>query len=190
MICRRTLLSTATASLLSGLPAWGAAVPYVLDRATSEVRFTYVAGGAAGAGQIGFGAARVALDLGALGRSSVAVTLRADSIRAGFLPATEALRSPALLDSRNHPNITFESQQITPAGAGALVKGALSLRGVSRTETFRARYIGQVPPPDARRLGVQLDGAVDRRLYGITGFADFVAPEVAFRIRIFLERAA
>ena len=190
-ISRRTALALPLAPLLfagSSVPIKAATHRYLIDPSASEVRFTYQFNGVPGNGAIAFGTTDIALDLANLDRSSVDVRLRANTVKAGFLPATEALRSAALLDARAHPEIRFKSTRVEARGLGAILTGDLSIKGVTRTEAFTARYIGDVPPADATRLGIQLDAQIDRHAYNINGFSDFVDPVVAFRIRIALTR--
>ncbi|SLN12048.1 YceI family protein [Pseudooctadecabacter jejudonensis] len=175
------LLSTPFVNL-----AQAATRDFRLDTSRSEVRFTYYLEGSPGHCSIDVSDAQFRVDLADLGRSSVRVALNPRTIRAGFLPATEALKGAKLLDARRFPSISFESQSIQPSGAGGAISGDLNIKGTSRRENFRAQFINAVPTPDATSFGIQMSGMVDRHAYGVSGFSSFVGPRVDFRIRAYL----
>ena len=74
------------------------------------------------------------------------------------------LRSAGFLDSGNHPDITFTAADIHPAGPGAAVTGALTVRGQTRPLSVDAAV-------SVRGDGeIQLDSGVriDRADFGLT----------------------
>lgn len=76
--------------------------------------------------------------------------------------------------------MTFASTKVARAGDAAEVTGRLTIRGVTKTATFRARIFR--PPgsaaDDFSRLTVRLTGRVSRSDFGATGWADMVGDEV------------
>ena len=170
-------------------PAWAAPRTFVLDRARTEVRFSYYIDGDPGHCSIGVSDADFQVDLADLARSRVSVSLDPRSIRAGFLPATEALKSAQLLDAARHPVIRFASTGIQASGAGGQIAGDLTIKGVRRVERFTAQFINTIPDANATSFGIQLSGQVDRNAYGVSGYSSFVGPRVDLRIRAYLNAA-
>lgn len=167
-------------------PAWATTRGFVLDETRSEVRFSYYIDGRAGHCSIAVSDAQFQVDLTDLSNSQVSVRLDPNTIRAGFLPATEALKSAQLLDARNHPDIRFNSRSIQASGAGGHVTGDLSIKGTSRSERLTAQFINSIPAADASEFGIQLSAQVDRNAYGVSGYSSFVDPRVDLRIRAYL----
>ncbi|MBY0396390.1 MAG: YceI family protein [Thermoleophilia bacterium] len=76
---------------------------------------------------------------------------------------------PDFLDADRHPELRFASTSIARRGDEVEVEGELTLRGVTRPVTLRGTIEGpQADPYGMSRLGLVLDGAFDRRDYGIT----------------------
>ena len=184
-ISRRIVLGAVLAAPFVN-PLNAATRGFVLDKGRSEVHFSYYLEGRPGHCSIEVSQAQFQIDLADLSRSQVSVELDPRSIRAGFLPATEALKSAQLLDARNHPVIRFTSQSIQPAGAGGHMTGDLSIRGVTRSERMVAQFIETVPNHDVSEFGIQLSGQVNRDNYGVSGYSNFVGPQVDLRIRAYL----
>ena len=88
---------------LAGL-AWAAPQQYQLDKTRSEVAFSYIFEGAEKTGVMPIEAADIRLDLDNLAGSSVTVLLNARRARAGFVFATEAMKSPRGAGHREAPD--------------------------------------------------------------------------------------
>lgn len=185
---RRTVMGALLATPFV-TPAWAATRRFVLDQDRSEVRFSYYIDGSPGHCSIAVSDADFQVDLGDLSRSQVSVSLDPRRIRAGFLPATEALKSAQLLDASRHPVIRFNSRDIQASGAGGSVSGDLSIKGVTRAERLTAQFINTIPDSSAASFGIQLSGRVDRNAYGVSGYSSFVGPQVDLRIRAYLNAA-
>ncbi|MGA5420974.1 YceI family protein [Streptomyces lavendulocolor] len=83
-----------------------------------------------------------------LAASRVDAVLAAGSIDTGNALRDEHLRSPDFLDVDAHPEITYRSHGLTPAGPDRwTVHGALSLRGVVRDVDLDLTYLGTGPDP-------------------------------------------
>jgi polyisoprenoid-binding protein YceI len=82
----------------------------------------------------------------------------------------EHLRSADFLDVARHPVIGFASTSIEIAGDGAVaMRGELTIRGVTREVMLRGELLGPGRDDDgAERLGIALEGRLDRRDYGLT----------------------
>jgi len=79
----------------------------------------------------------VELDEANLPKSRVEVSIEAASIDTGNEKRDEHLRSADFFDVANHPDISFKSTRIKPAGKGKyLVTGDLTMRGVTKSVTL------------------------------------------------------
>lgn len=74
------------------------------------------------------------------------------------------LRSPDFFDAERYPEAIVEAASIEP---GRIVAD-LTLRGVTRPVEFEASVVeGGTDPWGNRRIGIELDGSIDRRQFGI-----------------------
>lgn len=177
--------------LLLASPLGAAPERYVLDRAASTVRFTYVLLGEPLQGTMPVSAAELTLDLVRLQNSRVRVELDATRTRTGLPLATEALTGPEILDVAAHPRIRFVSNRVTPTPDGARIDGTITIRDVSRPLTLSARIYRAAgsAEDDLTHLTILLTGAVDRRAFGASGYAEMVAARIFFDIRAVISRA-
>jgi len=77
-------------------------------------------------------------------QSSADVTIDAGTIWTGQPQRDAHLRSADFLDVENHPRITFAGNQVEVAGArDYILRGALTIRGVSREVELNVSYLGQ-----------------------------------------------
>lgn len=159
---------------------------FSLDRSRTDVRFSYYIDDEPGHCSISVTDAQFQVDLTDLSKSQVSVSLDPNSIRAGFFPATEALKGGQLLDARNHPSIEFISRSIAASGAGGQVTGDLSIKGITRSERLLAQFINEIPSAGATEFGIQISAQVDRNNFGVSGYSSFVSPRVDLRIRAYL----
>ena len=77
------------------------------------------------------------------------------------------LLSPDFFDAEQHPEIVFETKQISRDGDRVVVEGELTVKGCTRAVTARGEIAGPAPGPDADRLGIDLETIVDRHDYGL-----------------------
>lgn len=80
------------------------------------------------------------------------------------------LRSPDFLDVERHPRIVFESTAVELGAGGALtMKGELTIRGVTREVVLEGELHGPGRDDEgAERIGLALEGRIDRRDFGLT----------------------
>ncbi|WNS73480.1 YceI family protein [Bacillus sp. DTU_2020_1000418_1_SI_GHA_SEK_038] len=80
------------------------------------------------------------------------------------------LRSGDFFDVENHPSMTFQSTKIVNNGDGEYdVTGDLTIRGVTKTETFEVTYEGTGKDPWGNdKVGFTVEGAIKRSDYGLT----------------------
>jgi polyisoprenoid-binding protein YceI len=80
--------------------------------------------------------------------SSAQVTIDTNGIWTGEPDRDAHLRSADFLDVQNHPEITFQSDQVDIIGDhDYMLTGDLTIRGVTRRVTLRVRYLGQWKTP-------------------------------------------
>ncbi len=164
-------------------PAWAEPVPYALDRDNSVVGFTYTLNGSDTKGNIPISQANVVLDLDRFANSRVSATLAASQATAGLFFATDAMRGTSVLNTSAHPTITFQSRRVRPTAAfAAKVDGDITIRGVTRPITLDAQLFRPQGATGFDRLSVRLQGSIDRRAFGATGFPQFVGPTIELDI--------
>lgn len=100
--------------------------------------------------------------------SGLEVVVEAASVLTGHPRQEEFMRSEAWLDAERHPQITFVGRAIEPREGGFLVRGDLTLRGVTRAVEIPFDFHGVVSDPWGLRAGFTSRFSVDRRDFGIT----------------------
>ncbi|MEM6739634.1 MAG: YceI family protein [Pseudomonadota bacterium] len=171
--------------LCAGAPASAELRRYALDPAGSEIGFTYQILGDSFNGEIPVSEADILIDFRDVTRTEARVALDARRARAGVVLATQALRGASVLDINRYPTISFASTRTRSDGAGAVMDGNLTVRGVTRPVQLRARFLR---PPDSDpdvldELAILLTGSISRAEFGATGYANLVADQIDLRIR-------
>ena len=164
-------------------PAHAAPESYRLDASRSTVSFTDDLDSAAKIGRMPVRSADL-LDLDNVSASRVLVTLDAHAARAGFILATEAMKSRQVLDTARFPDIHFRSTRIRGDLRSATVTGELTLRGVTRPVTLEARLFRQrgTQANDRNNLVVELTGDISRAAFGANGYRNLVGDTIRLRI--------
>ncbi|WP_101069250.1 YceI family protein [Roseovarius salinarum] len=177
---------------LAAAAAGAAPVRYALDPARSHVGFTYATGDSTHDGEMPVDSAELRLDLDNLPASRIRVVLDARRARTGFFVATRILKGPRMLDVANHPEVRFRSTRITGRPGAAQVRGRLTVRGVTRPVTLRARIYRQrgTAPGQRDHLLLQLEGTISRAAFGATAFPRLVDDRVGLNVRAVIDRAA
>jgi polyisoprenoid-binding protein YceI len=80
------------------------------------------------------------------------------------------LRSADFFDVENHPKMTFKATKIVKTGDGEYdVTGDLTIRGVTRSETFKVTFEGAGKDPwGNHKAGFSAEGTIKRSDYGLT----------------------
>lgn len=164
--------------------AQAAPADYVLEPANSVVGFETDFGKDRITGKMPIIAANLTLDFDRIANCNVAVSLDASGAEASFPFAAQAMKGPKVLDTGNHPQITFQSTSVKASGKGAKVTGWLTIRGVRRSMVFDAQIWRQkgTEAGDLSHLSIRLTGSVLRSTYGATGWDDMVGDEVRLDI--------
>lgn len=79
------------------------------------------------------------------------------------------MRSPEVFDVANYPTMTFVSTGVTPlSGEKFELHGELTIKGVTRTVTLDAEFLGeQIDPANELRVGFTATATVSRKDFGI-----------------------
>jgi polyisoprenoid-binding protein YceI len=157
---------------------------YQLEKARSKVQFTYEFGGNTMTGRMPVQSADMSIDLDNLPASSIRVTLDAAHARAGFVFATQAMKSASALNTDKFPEIVFKSTHITGDLKGAVVTGDLTVRGVTLPVTLMAGLYrqGGTDVGDRNNLAILLTGDINRSAYGAGGYRAYVGDTIHLRI--------
>jgi len=83
---------------------------------------------------------------------------------------TAHLQSPDFFDAQRYPETTFRSTSIERRGEdGIVIAGELTLKGVTRPVELHGTINGPVVDlGDAERLGLELEGTIDRTDFGLS----------------------
>jgi polyisoprenoid-binding protein YceI len=142
-----------------------AAGRYAIGTGGSAIRFSIAKLGGGGlSGAFGRFSGSIRIDGSQVGRSSVEITIFPESVGTGQGRIDAFLRSDAVFDTANAPEIIFRSTGVKRMGdTTAVITGQLTARGKSFPETFTARL-------DSLKRGVvafHVTGKVLRSRYGM-----------------------
>jgi polyisoprenoid-binding protein YceI len=121
-----------------------AAGSYTISPAGSSIRFSVgKAGGGGLAGAFARFKGSIRIDNSNVGRSQVNITIFPESVGTGQGRVDAFLRSDAVFDAANNPEIQFRSTSVRRIGeTSALVTGRLTARGKTFSEKFTAELAG------------------------------------------------
>ncbi len=78
------------------------------------------------------------------------------------------LQAPDFFDTQRYPELHFESTSVESDGAGLVVRGELTIKGVTRPVELRGSYAGSDQDPwGNERIGLELEGTIDRTEFGL-----------------------
>jgi polyisoprenoid-binding protein YceI len=96
-------------------------------------------------------------------------TIQAASIDTGVERRDDHLRSAEFLEVDKYPTIEFTTSQVVPVDGGYLMKGELTMHGVTRPVELQLEPYGVITDPRGRqRAGFSATGKIDRKDYGLT----------------------
>ena len=122
-------------------------------------------------------------------RSTIALTIRADSIDTANADRDAHLRSNDFFDMEHHPTLTFTSTAVEQVDDEVYrVAGDLTLRGVTRPVTIDFELTGTaVDPFGNHRVGLEGRTTVNRRDWGLNWNAALDAGGVLVSEKVTLE---
>jgi polyisoprenoid-binding protein YceI len=154
-----TLESTSAGTIPAGT--------WQLDPVHSQVGFAvkYMVGTFRGS----FSPVAATLSVGADGSAALEGSARADSVKVQEPNLIAHLLSPDFFDAERAPELRFRSTSVRVAGDEITVDGELEIKGINRPVTLAGTVTEPITDPYGReRIGVALDGAIDRTDFGIT----------------------
>ena len=78
------------------------------------------------------------------------------------------LQSPEFFDSEQHPEIRFDSVELTIDGPAATLSGDLTIKGHTERITAEGSVVGPIEDPFGNtKLGLQFETVVDRTKFGL-----------------------
>jgi polyisoprenoid-binding protein YceI len=101
-------------------------------------------------------------------RSSVEITIKAQSINTDVQPRDEHLRTSEFFDVAKFPEITFKSTRIEKRGAAYAAVGIFTLHGVAKEIVLPFKVNGKSNFQGETHLGVEATIVIDRRDFGMT----------------------
>ncbi|WP_127578931.1 YceI family protein [Paenibacillus koleovorans] len=114
--------------------------------------------------------ASIEADPSDLTSASISFSVAIDSIDTRNGDRDGHLKSADFFDAASHPNMTFRSTGIVKTGEGEYdVVGDLTIRGITRSETFEVAYEGGGKDPwGNERAGFSAKGSISRAEFGLT----------------------
>lgn len=169
---------------------WAEAIEYDIVKDQSDVGFSYQFGANTVMGTLPKYTADIAIDFERPNNSYVNVTLNTATAKAGFIFATQALRSKKVLDVQTYPDIEFISKSIQPEGDSIVIDGLVTVRGVTKPLTLTAqltRATGTLPTERAN-LRMHITGTLNRHDFGASGFPGDVGNMLGIIIDVQIKR--
>lgn len=164
-ICRSMLVL----ALAMGLPAL-AADTYKIDAGHSEIGFKVRHFVSKTPGRFTKFEGVIQVETSDISKSSVELTIQADSISTDNANRDGHLKSPDFLDVAKFPVITFKSTSVKEVAKGQLeITGDFTMHGVTKRITFPITNLGTVKSPFGDTRGGFVDGMLklNRKDFGI-----------------------
>lgn len=131
--------------------------------------------------------AQLQLDDQRIDASSVSFEIEVDSIDTALEMRDEHLRGVDWFDAQAHPRALFASRVVRQgAGAGFVIEGDLTLRGVTLPVAFDAAITGRAINPwtQAPVMGFVAVGVISRGAYGMGAFPGALSDEVRLKVEL------
>lgn len=103
--------------------------------------------------------------------ASVEVSINVSGIYTGITKRDDHLRSPDFFDAAKYPAITFRSTSVEPKGGGCFrVIGELTIKDITRTESFDVEYSSAVKSPFGGEVsrGFAASLSLNRQDFGVS----------------------
>lgn len=125
------------------------------------------------------------LDPKALTATALDVTVPVESVSTTSAKLDEELRGDQWLNAAKYPTMHLQSTRITRTGPStATIAGALTLHGVTRPVTLKARFIGAGVDPlsKAYTVGFEVSGVIKRSDFGVKTYVPLIGDDVDLKI--------
>jgi len=117
--------------------------------------------------------------------SKLSVSIPVQSILTTVQPLSDELKSDHWFDVARFPTATFSSTKVTATGNGAItVVGDLTLHGITKPVTLRARLVGSGTNPmdKAFTVGFEATGTIKRSDFEIKQYLPLLGDDVQLNI--------
>jgi polyisoprenoid-binding protein YceI len=182
----RTLARIAGAALLLAVPAL-AAETYEVDPVHSAVIFRVGHLGVSHTyGRFNDISGQVVLDAADPSKSSVEITVKADSVDTFSEKRDQHLKSPDFFNAKQFPELTFKSRSVKKTGESEFeVAGDLTLHGVTRPVTVKVQHLGSGSDPwGGYRAGFETTFDIRRSDFGMDYMPGGVSDEVRLIVAV------
>lgn len=192
-VLKAILAVAATASLI-GLPgaASAATQTFQCDPGHTEIRFSWFhAGFARQSGEFTGFDCKLVLDDETPANSTLAVTIKVDSMNTGVPDLDKDLKSDNFFDAAGFPEIKFESTSVKKTGAtSANVAGKLTIKGITRPVTLEVSLVNKGKHPTGEFFeyykgewaGFRAEATVKRSDFKVDKYAPMVSDKVLISI--------
>jgi polyisoprenoid-binding protein YceI len=171
-------LASAASLVLAASVAFAQTSTWKSDPAHSEVDFTIKHLAVSNVhGRLGHIDATIVYDEKDVTKSTVKASIDLNGIDTGESPRDNHLKSPDFFDVAKFSTATFESTSVTKGGAGLLVAGNLTIKGVTKPVTLDVEGPGATVPGMKKELhtGFSATTTIKRADFGIgSGFGSAV----------------
>jgi len=112
----------------------------------------------------------VQIDRDDLAASSVAFTIKTESVDTANERRDGHLKGPDFFDVASHPTISFESTLVKPLGDDTYeVTGDFTMHGVTKTIVLPVKVLGEMKDPwGNQRIGFEISTTLNRKDYGVS----------------------
>jgi polyisoprenoid-binding protein YceI len=176
----------------TGTPADVKAGSYIVEPAHTQVTFSVSHMGISPfAGTFSGASGSLAVDPANPGATKLTVTIPTGSVMTTSAKLTEELRSADWLDAAKFPTATFVSTRVAKLGGDAVqVDGNLTLHGVTKPATIRARLFGATNNPMSKKPSLGFLGrmVIQRTQFGVSKYVPLVSDETVLVINAAFER--
>lgn len=164
--------------------AWAMPIGYNLIKKKSQIGFTYQFGEVEIMGRFVEYNADISIDFERPANSHVSVVLNTGTARAGFVFATQALRSKKILDAAKYPDIEFVSNSVSADGKNIAIKGMITVRGITKPLALNAQLLRALgtKPSERENLRMRITGKINRHDFGASGFPNDVGEMLGIKI--------
>lgn len=155
-------------ALVGGLPV--AAGTYAIDTTHSQIQFSVKhLGISTVTGKFSTFEGMLEFDPEAMESGRVEVVIDAESIDTAVEKRDEHLRSADFFNVAEHPQLRFESTSVETTDEGLIVRGDLTISGVTRPVALEAVFNGRaVDPWGNSRVGFEASTTINRKDFGLT----------------------
>jgi polyisoprenoid-binding protein YceI len=125
------------------------------------------------------------LDPSAASASKLEISIPVSSILTTAPTLDDQLKKDQWFDAAKYPNATFTSTKVTSTGKdSATITGDLTLHGVTKPVTLKARLVGAGANPldKSFNVGFEAVGTIKRGDFGIKQYLPLVGDDVTLRI--------